>query len=196
MSAVTSVLLMVNGTPAIIPPVEQPTTQEAVNHPAYPVDREGNQIPWRDLLAKDVELHELSSKCENPWLDPMRKNEHDATITGYPSYSILQFQPGTFIWGVKRYNAYPEAKELVAPDKMPDAYLQKYVDTHQLSNEDKVILAAIHDPYLQIYVARRMINDGDGYHWTCYNTLELAKKYPVWKKTATMTQSVSSKKLD
>lgn len=181
MSLVASALLLVTGTPALTPSVQAPKQEVAVS-PVYPVDTDGTLIPWRTLLSRDPELYELSSKCENPWLDPTRKNEGDALITGYPSYSILQFQPGTFLGGVKQYNAYPGAKEMEAPTEMPDKYLQKYVDLRpKLTDEDKVILAAINDPYLQIYVARRMINDGSGRLWTCHVKMGLAKKYPLWK---------------
>lgn len=196
-SLATSALLLVTGAQALTPP-EQPTKIEVAVNPVYPVSPDGTLVPWKTLLSRDPELYELSSKCENPWLDPMRKNDGDALITGYPSYSILQFQPGTFLGGVKQYDAYPEAKKMTAPREMPDEYLQKYVDLHpKLTNEDKVILAAIRDPYLQIYVARHMINDGQGGQWTCYNTLNLAEKYP-WKKTQkmTVTSELVSKSLD
>lgn len=174
-SLAASVLLFISGTPALTPP-EQPIKQEVIAAPAvpatpissvYPVDTKGTLIPWKTLLDRDPELYELAS-CESQFR-PNVENHGDALITGYPSYGLLQFQPGTFLGGVKRYKAYPGA-----------------------SNEE--ILAAIKDPYLQIYVARRMINDGGGQHWTCHVKMGLAKKYPIWKTSTTSVDT--SKKLD
>ena len=150
-------LLLVSGTP-VLTQQGQPTNQEVVvtSNPVYPTDAKGVLIPWKTLLSRDKELYELSSKCEDVGLDPEATNYEDAKITGYPSYGILQFQPKTFLDNVKRYNALPGAT-------------------------DKQILAAVKDPYLQIFIARRMISAGEGHQWSCYSTLKLSTKYPVWK---------------
>ncbi len=180
-TAVTSVLLLITGSQTLTPPA-QPVKQEViVGTSVYPV-ADGALIPWKVLLSRDPELYELSNTCEDPGLDPLARNLYDATITGYPSYGILSYQPGTFLAGVKKYNAYPGAID--KPVKLPDQYLQDYADKRGLGNVDRQILAAIYDPYLQIYVGRHMINDNEGHQWTCYNTLKLAQKYPVWKTTS------------
>ena len=155
MSAVASVLLLFTGTSTLTQPT-QPIKPEvvAVSSQVYPVDSQGVLIPWKTLLSRNPMLYELAS-CEGQ-LNPMARNDGDAKITGYPSLGILQFQPKTFLSGVKAYNAYPGAT-------------------------DKQILAAINDPYLQIYVARNMIADGEGHQWTCFGKLGLATKYPLWK---------------
>lgn len=190
MAVITSALLLVSGTQALTPPDQAPKQEVAVN-PVYPRDPEGKLIPWRDLLSRDQELYELASTCEAPGLDPETTNYKDAKITGYPSYSILQYQPGTFLAGVKAYNAYPGVSDKIAVP-MPEKYLEKYADAYNLSIRDRNILAAIYDPYLDIYVARHMINDGEGHQWSCYNSLNLVQKYPVWKTKS----ELSSKNLN
>lgn len=191
-SLATSALLLITGTQVLTPPA-QPIKQEVSVNPVYPRDPNGDLIPWIKLLSRDSQLYELASTCEDPGLDPLSTNYNDADITGFPSYGILQYQPGTFLAGVKAYNAYPEVSDKkITP--MPESYLQTYADKRKLGIKDRNILAAIYDPYLQMYVAKHMIADGQGSQWTCYNNLNLAKKYPLWK--APTSSEVVSKKLD
>lgn len=162
-SAAASVLLFFTGTQVLTPPA-QPIKQEVAVSSVYPRDPKGNLIPWATLLNRDPEIYELAS-CESQ-LNPMARNDGDALITGFPSIGLLQFQPSTFLNGVKQYNAYPGAS-------------------------DKEILAAINDPYLQIFVSRSMINDKQGLQWSCYSIKKLAEKYPLWTtKTSAVSKSL------
>lgn len=161
MAVITSVLLWANGTPALTPP-EPPAKKEVavVSSEVYP-----KGVSWMDLLNRDPLLYELAS-CEGQ-LNPMARNDGDAKITGYPSLGLLQFQPKTFLNGVKAYNAFPGAT-------------------------DEEILAAIHDPFLQIYVARHMIADGEGRQWTCFSIVQKDGKIVKWRTTS----ELSSKNLN
>lgn len=163
-TAATSVLLLVSGTLALTPQ-SQPTSQEvnvatttAISSPIHP---EG--IEWEDLLNRDPELTDLAS-CESQF-DPNAINLKDAAITGHPSYGLFQYQPGTFVKAVIKYNAMP-------------------------GKSDSEILASIDDPYIQIYITRKMLDDKQGHQWTCYNTEHLAQKYP-WTPTPPAIDSKS-----
>jgi hypothetical protein len=161
-TAVASVILSVSGTQALTPPV-QPTAQVTVVSEVYPLDSKGVLIPWRDLLAKDTILYELAS-CESQF-NPMARNDEDALITGFPSYGLLQYQPSTFVNGIKQYKLMPRSTT-------------------------KEILGAINDPYLEIALARHMVSDGEGGQWSCYTIRNLATKYKLWKTNYALSLKV------
>jgi hypothetical protein len=160
-TAAASVLLLALASPVITPQV-QAASPEVVVNPIYPAG-----VEWIDLLNRDPELLDLA-QCESG-LNLMARNDKDALITGFASKGLFQFQPSTFLKGVKKYGAMPGAT-------------------------DKQILAAINDPYLQIYVTKNMIKDGQGGQWTCFRDLGLAKKYTQWKTPPTSADVL--KKLD
>jgi len=192
-TAAASVFLLVSGIQVLTPPV-QPIKQEVAVNPVYPVSPDGNLIPWMTLLNRDKELYDLSATCEDIGSNPLARNIGDSHITGYPSYGILMYQPGTFLAYVKKYNAYPGAKD--EPIEMPDKYLETYANKHNLGNKDRQILAAIYDPYIQMYVGRHMIDDGEGHQWSCYNKLALSEKYPIQKWKTPMESELVLKNLD
>lgn len=97
---------------------------------------------WMALLKEDIELQELA-RCESGF-DPMTINYADADITGYPSYGLFQFQPGTFTGYLRKYGLLSEVP-------------------------DEALLDHIHDPVVQIALVKRMLVDGLGKSWyTCY----------------------------
>lgn len=134
--------------------------------PVYPAG-----VSWMQELAADPELYALAKHETAGTLDPKKCNWDDAKITGFPSCGILQYQPSTFVSFVRKYKA------------MPD----------DLSDEE--ILAALDDPYIQIYITRAALIDGGWRNWyTTFTKLGLNKDYqPAWTPTA---HGLVLKKLD
>jgi hypothetical protein len=119
---------------------ERPSTNIIISPPLEPMS--DTDPSWMALLKEDIELQELAY-CESRF-DPMAINYADADITGYPSYGLFQFQPGTF-----------------------KGYLRKYgmlVDV-----PDEKLMDHVHDPFIQIALVKKMLSDGLGKSWfTCY----------------------------
>lgn len=119
---------------------------------------------WKDLLDQNPVLKDIAS-CESG-IDPAAVNYGDAKITGYPSYGLLSFQPGTFRSAVKKYNLMP-------------------------GSTNAQIDAAIMNPVIQIEAAKLMIEDGQGHQWSCYYIQKIATKYP-WTTSAYVSKHLDS----
>lgn len=149
-------------TPNLNPIVNQPIVYSSAVYPAG--------VTWMEMLEADRVLYKLAERESAGTFDPFICNEKDALITGHPSCGILQYQPGTFLEFVKRYDAIPGAA-------------------------DEEIMAAINDPYIQIFITRKALIDGGWSHW--YNSfilLGLPRNYsPTWTPTAS---GLVFKKLD
>lgn len=150
----TAVVTVALGAQVALTPISEPA------QPA-PVQFSSDVYPagktWGDLLKADPELNDLGT-CESG-LNPFNVNRADAKITGSPSTGLFMYQPGTWVTNVRKYNAYPDA-----------------TSTAQ-------IMAAIDDPYMQIFVTRHMLDDGEWSQWyNCYVHHGLAAKY-VWNQT-------------
>ena len=119
-------------------------------------------VSWMQELEADPELLALATHETAGTLDPKKCNWSDAEITGFPSCGILQYQPSTFVSFVRKYKALPA----------------------DLSDEE--ILAALYDPYIQIYITRAALIDGGWRNWyTTFTKLGLNKDYqPAWTPTA------------
>ena len=140
-------------TPNLNPQVHQPIVYSSAVYPAG--------VTWMEMLEADRVLYKLAERESAGTFDPFIVNPHDAKITGYVSTGIFQYQPGTFLEFVKKYDAMPGAT-------------------------DEEIMMAINDPYIQIFITRRTLIDGGWSHW--YNSfifLGLPRNYsPTWTPTA------------
>lgn len=156
---VASIGFMASGTTMALMPNPEPITHQPIVYSSavYPAG-----VTWMDMLKADRTLYKLSERESAGTFDPFKCNEKDALITGYPSCGILQYQPGTYVDFVRKYDALPA----------------EYTDEE--------ILATINDPYIQIYITRLALIDGGWSHW--YNSfiyLNLERNYtPAWTPTA------------
>lgn len=141
-STVTAATAPTLSTKVVAGEVEEPVIEETTSEDTEKVQEALPTPDWREKLEADPELSALAW-CESRH-NPRAMGHGDTLITGFPSYGLVQFQPGTFKAFVRKYDLLPNTED----EELPNLYF---------------------DPDVQIELATRMLNDGLGRHWFhCY----------------------------